>query len=195
MFGCAPAFNEGKDFSSTMRSEIVLDKTNKDEVVKLFGIPKEIRTVSINRIEYEEYHYLFLKENYPSFFEPPVSRGVRPKKPYIKALSIDFKNDRVQNYQLFSTFPEEFLTFDQGLIEKIIINTTKESDLIAIFGPPHGKSMLVAAKTSPETTGIENAVTIWSYRGIILNQDNEEKAKSLTLYLNNKGLVIKKVFE
>ena len=195
MFGCAPTFNGGKDFSSTVRSEMVLDKTNKDEVVKLFGIPKEMRTVSINGTEYEEYHYLFLKENPPSFFEPPVSRGKRPKKPFIKALTIDFKNDCVQNYQLFSTFPGEFITFDQELIKEIIINRTSDSDLMATFGPPHGKSMVAAEKISPETTGIENAVTIWSYRGIILDQNNEEKAKSLNLYLDNKGVVIKKTFE
>jgi outer membrane protein assembly factor BamE (lipoprotein component of BamABCDE complex) len=185
----------GKDFNSSVRTEIVLDKTTRDEVIKLFGSPAITQTVAIKGLDYEQYTYDFVKGKIPSYFEH--LRGIGPKKPYIRALSIYFSNDRVQNYQLFSTFPEEFIVFDQGLIEKVIVNTTNESDLITMFGPPHGKSTATAdtAKISPETTASANAVTVWSYRGIISNQNNEEKAKSLTLYLDNKGVVIKKAFE
>lgn len=153
MYGCAHVVTEGRNFNSSLRSEITLNKSSKDEIVKLFGKPSKISNASINGQTFEIYYY-----------EPSV-RGEYPKKPDLRMMEIKFQDDRVQAYQLFSTFQEDFMTFDQNLMEQVIINRTSASDVLKLFGPPHGRALRTATVFSAKAKDIDNIVEIWSYRG------------------------------
>lgn len=179
--GCAYVVTEGRDFNSSLRTELTINKTSKDDVVKLLDKPAKIKNPTINGQTYEIYYYDFI-------------RGEYPKQPYLKTLEVKFKEGQVQGYELFSTFPDDFMTFDQKKMDQVIINKTSSADVLKLFGPPHGRSLKSATILSKKAKDVPNAVEVWSYRGGILN-DSKADFKSFTLYFDNQGIVIETTFE
>jgi hypothetical protein len=185
--GCVPPITKGRDFKAPLRDELVLGKTEKSEVVRLFGKPEEVETKPLNGANHEIYYYSYRRGEYP--------------KPWTgKRLQVEFRNNIVHGYVFVSSLPEDYTNFDEKNIDKIEVNTTKKIDILNLFGPPHGRSLLPSVRVSQEITGVDKAVELWQYVNEVFIREERGRSyqghylvKKLSIFLDANGIAIKKL--
>lgn len=92
IFGCATAnYNLGKDFDQTKTSQIIKDKSTKDEIAKLFGQPYSKNVTSEK--ETWKYFYQQITSSAQSFLVTTVKTNTQ-----VKSLDVVFENGIVKDY-------------------------------------------------------------------------------------------------
>ncbi len=189
LYGCwpvVPASKGGRDFKSSFKDELTLGRTKKEEVVNFLGEPLESKIKKINGIDHEQYVYHY-------------ELGQFPKPHVIRMLVVEFRNDIVHGYVFISSIPQDRTDFDDKNFERIEVNITKKTDIINLFGSPHGRTLLPSALAPRDRTDPDNAVEVWLYRGVVFMRKERGRPyegdfwlKKLTIFFDANGIAIKK---
>lgn len=178
LFGCSA----GVDFLYKNVTQLQLNITQDSQIVELLGEPYQVTEMTTKNGTFKEYSYIY-KES--ANIAGTLITGYR-------VLYVEMKEELLNGFFYVDAFKDSKTTIDLSKADQIKVGITSQTDLITIFGEPHGEINLPTALAELDYAE-ENFSRVWIWSEDNLEHelyDTKNRTKSLMVFFDSNGNIV-----